>query len=54
LGKDTNPTDGEKAITNGVRVTLMHNSLATMGTSASLPSGSQPATGVSNPDAVTQ
>jgi len=54
LGKDTKPADGEKAITNGVRVTLMHNSLATMGTSASLPSGSQPVSGVSNPDSVTQ
>jgi len=54
LGKDTNPTDGEKAITHGVRVTLMHNSLATMGTSASARTGSQPVTGVSNPDSVTQ
>jgi outer membrane protein OmpA-like peptidoglycan-associated protein len=32
LGKDTaTPTDGEQAIVNGVRVTLLHNSLATMG-----------------------
>ncbi len=32
LGKNTAQTaDGEQAITNGVRVTLLHNSLATMG-----------------------
>jgi outer membrane protein OmpA-like peptidoglycan-associated protein len=33
LGKNTaqTATDGEQAITNGVRVTLLHNSLATMG-----------------------
>jgi outer membrane protein OmpA-like peptidoglycan-associated protein len=33
LGKqtDTASTDGEKPLTNGVRVTLLHNSLATMG-----------------------
>ncbi len=32
LGKNTTETaDGEQAITNGVRVTLLHNSLATMG-----------------------
>ena len=32
LGKDTaTPADGEQAIVNGVRVTLLHNSLATMG-----------------------
>ena len=32
LGKNTaKPADGEKAMTNGVRVTLLHNSLATMG-----------------------
>jgi outer membrane protein OmpA-like peptidoglycan-associated protein len=37
LGKNTaQPTDGEEAIVNGVRVTLLHNSLATMnGTTAS-------------------
>jgi outer membrane protein OmpA-like peptidoglycan-associated protein len=36
LGKDTaKPADGEQAIVNGVRVTLLHNSLATMGNSAS-------------------
>jgi OmpA family protein len=33
LGKNTvkSDTDGEQAMTNGVRVTLLHNSLATMG-----------------------
>ena len=36
LGKNTTETtDGEQAIVNGVRVTLLHNSLATMGTTAS-------------------
>lgn len=31
MGKNTaKPVDGEKAVTNGVRVTLLHNSLATM------------------------
>ena len=31
LGKNTaKPADGEQAVTNGVRVTLLHNSLATM------------------------
>jgi outer membrane protein OmpA-like peptidoglycan-associated protein len=42
LGKDTpKPADGEQAIVNGVRVTLLHNSLATMsGNSAS--NGSTP------------
>jgi len=55
LGKNTTPSDGEKVLTNGVRVTLMHNSLATMGTtSASVNPGSQPVTGVSNPESVTQ
>jgi outer membrane protein OmpA-like peptidoglycan-associated protein len=32
LGKNTaKPADGEQAVVNGVRVTLLHNSLATMG-----------------------
>jgi len=55
LGKNTaKPADGEVAVTNGVRVTLLHNSLATMGsTSASnaapaSPQTSRPA-GVSAP-----
>ncbi|HTF61221.1 MAG TPA: OmpA family protein [Edaphobacter sp.] len=31
MGRNTaKPVDGEKAVTNGVRVTLLHNSLATM------------------------
>jgi hypothetical protein len=35
LGKNTaQTTDGEQAIVNGVRVTLLHNSLATMGGSS--------------------
>ncbi len=35
LGKDTaKPAEGEQAIVNGVRVTLLHNSLATMGGSS--------------------
>ena len=36
LGKQTGtPADGEEAVVNGVRVTLMHNSLASMGGGAS-------------------
>ena len=36
LGKSTGtPADGEEAIVNGVRVTLLHNSLASMGGGAS-------------------
>jgi len=36
LGRSTDkPADGETALVNGVRVTLLHNSLASMGTSAS-------------------
>ncbi len=48
LGKATATAsaDGEKALTNGVRVTLLHNSLATMGSTAS---ATAPKTGVSNP-----
>ncbi|MDE1176616.1 MAG: OmpA family protein [Edaphobacter sp.] len=35
LGKNTTkPADGEVAVTNGVRVTLLHNSLATMDSSS--------------------
>ena len=49
LGKATATasTDGEKALTNGVRVTLLHNSLATMGSATA--STTVPKTGVSNP-----
>jgi outer membrane protein OmpA-like peptidoglycan-associated protein len=44
LGKNTvKPADGEQAIVNGVRVTLLHNSLATMGGS-SASSGAAPKT----------
>lgn len=49
LGKATTTAsaDGEKALTNGVRVTLLHNSLATMGSATA--STTTPKTGVSNP-----
>ena len=54
LGKNTaTPADGEQAVVNGVRVTLLHNSLATMGgnsASNSAPKTSQ--TGVSSPQVV--
>jgi len=55
LGKDTaKPADGEQAIVNGVRVTLLHNSLATMGGSSAsnstAPKTSQ--TGASSPQVV--
>jgi outer membrane protein OmpA-like peptidoglycan-associated protein len=47
LGKDAaTPADGETAIVNGVRVSLMHNSLASMdGTSASNSVPSSPTSG---------
>ncbi|WP_213803833.1 OmpA family protein [Granulicella sp. dw_53] len=58
LGKNTaKATDGEKVIVNGVRVTLLHNSLATMGTTtasnnpSSMPATSSATTGVSAPPA---
>jgi outer membrane protein OmpA-like peptidoglycan-associated protein len=60
LGKNTATAsaDGEKPLTNGVVVTLLHNSLATMGTTtasnstpAPLPSNSSATTGVSAPPA---
>jgi hypothetical protein len=55
LGKNTaKPADGELALVNGVRVTLLHNSLATMGGNSasnnSAPHTSQ--TGVSSPQEV--
>ena len=54
LGKQTaTVAEGEKPLTNGVRVTLMHNSLATMGTATSS-TGTGAAgyqTGTSNPPA---
>jgi hypothetical protein len=44
LGKNTvKPADGEQALVNGVRVTLLHNSLATMGGN-SASNGSAPKT----------
>jgi outer membrane protein OmpA-like peptidoglycan-associated protein len=56
LGKDTaKATDGEKVIVNGVRVTLLHNSLATM--NANSASNVAPQTshaGANSPVAVTQ
>jgi outer membrane protein OmpA-like peptidoglycan-associated protein len=53
LGKQTAAsTDGETAIVNGVRVTLLHNSLASMNaTSASNSSTSAPLTGQTAPAA---
>ncbi len=55
LGKNTaKSTDGEKPLTNGVRVTLLHNSLATMdkttASNATTPLHNQQ-TGTSNPPA---
>jgi outer membrane protein OmpA-like peptidoglycan-associated protein len=55
LGKNTvKPAEGEQAIVNGVRVTLLHNSLATMGgnsaSNGSAPKTSQ--TGASSPQEV--
>lgn len=58
LGKNTqSSTDGEKPVTNGVVISLMHNSLATMNSnSASIAPGTNRAiggagaSGVSNPD----
>jgi len=54
LGKNpAKPAEGEKVVTNGVQVTLLHNSLATMGsTSASngnSPAASAPRSGTSAP-----
>jgi outer membrane protein OmpA-like peptidoglycan-associated protein len=51
----TASADGEKPLTNGVRVTILHNSLATMGGTATTGSAAVPAnpaaqgTGISNP-----
>ena len=50
LGKNTaQATDGEQAIVNGVRVSLLHNSLATMGASASNSTPATSQTGASSP-----
>jgi outer membrane protein OmpA-like peptidoglycan-associated protein len=59
MGKNTaKPVDGEKAFVNGVKVTLLHNSLATMGSnSASNNTPSAPASshsGVSAPPEANQ
>ncbi len=60
LGRNTTaPAEGEVAVTNGVRVTLLHNSLATMdSTSASnsvpAPPKTSPSTGVSAPPEANQ
>jgi outer membrane protein OmpA-like peptidoglycan-associated protein len=59
LGKNTaKPAEGEVAVTNGVRVTLLHNSLATMGSaSASNATPAQPQashSGVSAPPEANQ
>jgi len=55
LGKNTaKAADGEQEIVNGVRVTILHNSLATMN-SNSASTGSVPTTsqmGASSPQAV--
>src|SRR6202011_3995849 len=41
LGKNTaKPTGDEKALVNGVQVTLLHNSLATMGSNSASNAGS--------------
>ena len=43
MGKNVaHSTDGDKPLTNGVRVTLMHNSLATMGTNTASNTTSNP------------
>ena len=51
LGKNTAKADeGEKPLSNGVRVTLLHNSLATMDSATASNSTATPrSTGVSNP-----
>jgi len=53
LGKNTaKSTDGEKAVVNGVQVTLLHNSLATMDSSSASNSTQVPPTGASSPQPV--
>lgn len=60
MGKNTaKPADGEQAVTNGVRVTLLHNSLATMDSdsaSNSVPASPQQTThtGISAPPEANQ
>src|ERR1700723_3557934 len=56
LGKNTaKPTDGEQAVVNGVRVTLLHNSLASMSSDSASSATATPKTshaGVSSPQEV--
>ena len=55
LGKDTaKPADGEEAIVNGVRVTILHNSLATMGgnSASNSPAPTTSQMGAGSPQAV--
>jgi outer membrane protein OmpA-like peptidoglycan-associated protein len=58
LGKNTEkPADGEQAVVNGVKVTLLHNSLATMSSdsaSTAAPTPKTSHTGVSSPQEVNQ
>src|ERR1700733_2647442 len=56
LGRNTaKPEGGDDVIVNGVRVTLMHNSLATMGTNSASSAGPQTSpSGTSSPQAVNQ
>src|ERR1700722_19053763 len=58
LGKNTEkPADGEQAVVNGVRVTLLHNSLATMSSDSASSAATTPKTshtGVSSPQEVNQ
>jgi outer membrane protein OmpA-like peptidoglycan-associated protein len=58
LGKNTTkPAEGEQAVVNGVRVTLLHNSLATMSSDSASNSTTTPKTshaGVSSPQEVNQ
>ncbi|WP_353064045.1 OmpA family protein [Tunturibacter psychrotolerans] len=58
LGKNTEkPADGEQAVVNGVKVTLLHNSLATMSSDSASSAATTPKTshtGVSSPQEVNQ
>ncbi|NYF53755.1 OmpA family protein [Tunturiibacter gelidoferens] len=58
LGKNTaKPADGEQAVVNGVRVTLLHNSLASMSSDSASSATATPKTshaGVSSPQEVNQ
>ena len=58
LGKNTaKPADGEQAVVNGVRVTLLHNSLASMSSDSASNTTTTPKTshaGVSSPQEVNQ